>query len=221
MAVYGGPDIVTDGLVLHLDAANTKSYPGSGSVWYDLSSNKNNGTLINEPTFNSANKGSISFDGTNDYVVVDHDSSLNDNNSATILCWAKSDSTTWSNYGFLMSKRNRFVLHPQLNSRTVNGYFNFTGNWVRVDVTPPDITEWVMYTMSVGEGQHKAYWNNNVTSVTRSGTLSSSTNSLWIGYDGGTRYLNGNIAISMIYNRQLSDDEVFQNYDAFKGRFGL
>ena len=221
MAVYGGPDIVTDGLVLHLDAANTKSYSGSGSVWYDLSSNENNGTLINEPTFNSANKGSISFDGTNDYVVVDHDSSLNDSNSATILCWAKSDSTTWSNYGFLMSKRNRFVLHPQLNSRNVNCYFNFAGIWIRVDVTPPDITEWVMYTMSVGEGQHKAYWNNNVTSVTRSDTLSSSTNSLWIGYDGGTRYLNGNIAISMIYNRQLSDDEVFQNYDAFKGRFGL
>ena len=60
--------IVTNGLVLHLDAAQRRSYSGSGTVWTDLSGNGNNGTLTNGPTFNSANGGSIQFDGSNDHV---------------------------------------------------------------------------------------------------------------------------------------------------------
>ena len=68
MAFNYSPNIITDGLVLYLDAANTKSYPGSGTTWRDLSKSQLNGTLTNGPTFNSANGGSIVFDGTNDYV---------------------------------------------------------------------------------------------------------------------------------------------------------
>ena len=68
MAFNFSPKIVTNGLVLALDAANTKSYPGSGTVWSDLTPNGNNGALTNGPTFNSANGGSIVFDGTNDYL---------------------------------------------------------------------------------------------------------------------------------------------------------
>jgi hypothetical protein len=63
MSVIGGPDIITDGLVLYLDAANTKSYIGSGTTWKDLSRNSNDGTLTNGPTFDSGNSGSIVFDG--------------------------------------------------------------------------------------------------------------------------------------------------------------
>jgi len=70
MSVRGGPDIVENGLVLYLDAANRRSYPGSGTTWFDLSGNGNNGTLTNGPTFDSANGGSISFDGVNDYVTT-------------------------------------------------------------------------------------------------------------------------------------------------------
>lgn len=58
MAAHGGPNIVEDGLVLYLDAANKKSYPGSGTVWKDLSGNGNDGTLTNGPTFGSTNLGS-------------------------------------------------------------------------------------------------------------------------------------------------------------------
>jgi len=70
MAFNYSPKVTTDGLVLYLDAANTRSYPGSGTTWSDLSRSSNNGTLINGPTFNSANLGSIVFDGTNDYSEV-------------------------------------------------------------------------------------------------------------------------------------------------------
>ena len=66
MATNGGPNIIEDGLVFAVDAANKKSYPGSGTTWADLAGS-NNGTLINGPTFDSGNGGSIVFDGTNDY----------------------------------------------------------------------------------------------------------------------------------------------------------
>lgn len=69
MAYRNGPKIITDGLVLCLDAAGTKSYPGNGTTWTDLSGNGNNGTLINGPTFSSDNGGSLVFDGSNEWVA--------------------------------------------------------------------------------------------------------------------------------------------------------
>ena len=63
-----GPKIVTDGLVLCLDAADQNSYPGSGNTWYDLSGNGNNGTLVNGVGYNSGNLGSLVFGGVDDYV---------------------------------------------------------------------------------------------------------------------------------------------------------
>ena len=66
------PPIVTSGLVLHLDAGNAASYPGSGTAWTDLSGNGNNGTLINGPTYSAADGGQIIFDGVNDYVNTNY-----------------------------------------------------------------------------------------------------------------------------------------------------
>lgn len=77
MALNHSPKIVTNGLVLYLDAANQKSYPGSGTTWTDLSGNGNTGTLTNGPTFSANNNGGIVFDGANDYVSISNSSSLN------------------------------------------------------------------------------------------------------------------------------------------------
>jgi hypothetical protein len=87
MSVAGGPDLIQDGLVLCLDAANTKSYPGSGTSWVDLSGNGNNGTLTNGPTFSSTNGGNIFFDGTNDYVRVSSTSIIPGSSSFTFNIW--------------------------------------------------------------------------------------------------------------------------------------
>jgi len=86
--MYTGPNIVTDGLVLHLDAANAKSYPGTGTTWSDLSGNGNGGTLINGPTFDSGNNGSIVFDGVNDYASSNN-SLGNGWNEITVSTWVK------------------------------------------------------------------------------------------------------------------------------------
>jgi hypothetical protein len=77
MAFNYSPRIVTDGLVLYLDAANPRSYPGSGTTWSDLSRGGNNGVLTNGPTFNSANNGSIVFDGTNDFIQCSNRTTIN------------------------------------------------------------------------------------------------------------------------------------------------
>ena len=72
MAFSFSSKVVTDGLVLYLDAANTKSYPGSGTAWSDLSRSGNNGTLTNGPTFNSARGGAIVLDGADDYIAINN-----------------------------------------------------------------------------------------------------------------------------------------------------
>ena len=71
-AHFHSPRIITNGLVLALDAANVKSYPGSGTVWKDLSGNNNNGTLVNGVGYNSGNLGYLAFDGTYDYVSINY-----------------------------------------------------------------------------------------------------------------------------------------------------
>jgi hypothetical protein len=85
MAFNYSPKIITDGLVLYLDAANTRSYPTNGTIWSDLSRNNNNGTLINGPTFNSANGGSIVFDGVDDRVS--RNSAIDTGQNFTINAW--------------------------------------------------------------------------------------------------------------------------------------
>ena len=89
MALVRGPRIVRNGLVLHLDAAQSTSYSGLANPWKDLSSNSRNGTFTNGPSYNSSNGGSIVFDGTNDYVSIANSTGLQFTNSQayTISSW--------------------------------------------------------------------------------------------------------------------------------------
>jgi hypothetical protein len=84
MAGSSGPDLVQDGLILALDAADKNSYKGTGTLWNDLSGNVNNGTLTNGPSFNNSNGGTISFDGTDDYVSITNNSTLRPSTELTI-----------------------------------------------------------------------------------------------------------------------------------------
>ncbi len=104
MGLAHSPRTVTDGLVLALDAGNTKSYPGSGTAWTDLIGS-NNGTLTNGPTYNSDNGGSIVFDGTNDYVTISDDSDFTfGTGDLTVEAWFKPDlSATVTNYHTIIS----------------------------------------------------------------------------------------------------------------------
>ena len=217
MGFYRGPNIVTNGLVLALDAANPKSYPGSVTTRYDLAGG-NNGTLTNGPTFNSANGGSIVFDGTDDFIAT---SQLSGRNPATepftVEAWVKSDQTVTSRIWIDATSNgtNQRFYATLINGSTSN--IGIQGSaWS--DSTPND-TNW-HYQAIVMDGNTARGYDNGVQVQTKSYTSYTLPGPLIIGGRSGYRWL-GQIANFKIYNRALSATEVLQNYNAHKSRFGL
>lgn len=218
-----GPKIVTDGLVMCLDAGNAKSYSGSGTTWTDISRNGRNGTLTNGPTFSAANGGSIVFDGADDFVQCTGSIVTS---AATFLVWIYRNGNQGQWDGVLFSRGTNVT---GLNIYTANqlGYtWNDASNTYSWDsgLTVPNL-EWSLCAVSVSSTFATAYLcqRNGITSALRSVSHASTTlDDIKIGQDDlGGRFFTGNIAVAQIYNRALSRDEIIQNYNATKGRFKL
>ncbi len=220
MATNYNPSIVTSGLVLCLDAGNTRSYPGSGTTWTDLSGNGNTGTLTNGPTYSSNNGGSLVFDGTNDYVAT----SFTPSNSCSISIWFNNNNTynvhnrgLFSTYG--TSVYSGFYIGTTIlatgglrifyngNGNTVLSYTFAVNTWYNVCVTSSGSLILVYV---------NGYLVNNIASGT------THQNPLAIGITRfDANYWTGNIAATSMYNTVLTADQVLQNYNALRGRFGL
>jgi hypothetical protein len=235
--VGGGVNIITDGLVLYLDAANTKSYPRSGTTWTDVSKGGNNGTLTNGPTFNSANGGSIVFDGVNDYVDI-ADTPFRFSNTFSLCTWIYWNGINQS--GSILGKRNPISPFNQyslyiVESPYTGGISNKVTFFARRDngSTPTDIL--LQYTLpspgwynvcSTMSTLNQSLYSNGVLRTTTTSNISTFTynivnvNMLIGNITGGTFY-TGNISQTSIYNRALTAQEVLQNYNATKTRFGL
>jgi hypothetical protein len=236
MSYNFSPKIVTDGLVLYLDAANTKSYPGSGTIWTDLSSGGNVGSFVGSPTFNSSNLGNIAFDGT-DYVnfgtrVTD---SVRGGSFFTISYWIKKNGSGLDSMvgSWFHATRNGFFIEWATDGNIYFGNSLGVGA-VNNNITPLSYTNNWYYLVGVFDGTQstnankgKIYVNGQLSSLTMAGlnttTVSStSTINFWVGsLEGYGGYTNGNIASVQLYNRALSSQEVLQNYNATKSRFGL
>lgn len=218
MAFRYSPKIVTNGLVFALDAANKKSYPGSGTNINDISGNGNNGTLTNGPTFDSGNGGSIVFDGSNDYVGFTNTPT---NNSFTNSAWVYINSTGIAN-GIISwtvgtNRRELMLFYSDLTIVYGNDKYR------RASYEPP-IGEWVYLTTTYDGVTPLAYSNGNVVSLGSELSAGSGlSNQFFIGRLAFSTpyYFNGKISNAKIYNRALSSQEVLQNYNATKGRFGL
>ena len=227
MSYHNGPRIITNGLVLYLDAGNNKSYPGTGSTWNDLSGNNNNGTLTNGPTFSSENKGSIVFDGTNDSCSY----SLALNKALTVITWAKSPTSTWNDTAGLGSCRfqNGFIIHNNENTTVIDAYImngNVSASYTYLgSATVSNIMIPTMYSfVTNGIDSHQFYVNNSriinsTTAMSRSDTPSSVA--ITLASDSGGRWNNIIFYSHLLYNRVLSSTEIIQNYNALKGRFNL
>jgi len=224
------PSIVTDGLVVHLDAGNSASYPGSGATWFDLITNSNNGT-ISGATYDSANGGSLSFDGMNDGVSVPGTNlSLN---QMTISSW--NYSTNYNQNGFMFEKTTNGTVNTQYSL-----FYNATGNnaiYYRtfglssqdlfVDTTTAGVVnnQWNNI-VATFDGSQKKIYVNGVLRATQNVTGTVTQNSTGLAYIGiygnfGGYPFNGNIASTQIYNKALTASEITQNFDALKGRYGL
>ena len=223
MAIAYNPSIVRNGLVLYLDAANIKSYLGSGTAWSDLSGNGRNGTLTSGPTYSSSNNGSIVFDGTDDFVACSGTVTVT---AATFVAWIRRNGSQGTYDGILFSRGTSvtgmsFFSSDQLGY-TWNDAMN-TYNWAS-GLIVPDLT-WCMVAVSVTSASATAYLCQSSGITTATNTVSHTStvmDDVKIGIDEfSNRCFTGNIAVAQLYNRALSAAEIQQNFEALRGRFGV
>ena len=225
MAFNYSPKIVTDGLVLYLDAANPNSYVSGSTFWNDISRGGNSGTLVNGPTFSSQNGGSIVFDGTNDTVnipTLPNTSFSLVSSSFTVDMWVRVDGGSVS--GLISSNQSpsaggQYHIVRRYGIVQVSFYFGTelsgttfpTGSWVNI-----------VHTYNYTNQTSSLYQQGTRTGIGGMGTPLVTSASLYLGWFGfGGAYLSGSIASTKIYNRTLTAQEVTQNYNATKTRFGL
>jgi len=233
MGVSGGPDVIQDGLVLALDAADRNSYVGSGTSWRDLSGNNYSGSLVNGPTFDSNNGGSIVFDGTDDYVSVPKQTAFVNATTFTLAAFIKRRLTNSLVICYQGADVNNDISFSLWNDNFA--YFEVGNGSDSYGYIANNSTNWQYLTMvfdgtqTGNSNRLKCYINGILLSVIYNGTIpatTSASNSIFsIGnseaLDPYKNYSDGNIANVQIYNRALSATEVTQNYNAIKSRFGL
>ena len=230
MELVHSPKIVTDGLVLELDAANRKSYPGTGTAWTDLSGRNNNATLVNGPTFNSSNGGSIVFDGTNDYIAIPRNSNLIPTNDWTYDCWFNLTTTTDPNYGQTFfgnwggSSTSDFDIRKSGNSMIFYCYTSGNSLISTISVSHTFVAGlWEYFTLIKQSNTYSFYFNNQLAgSVTNSTPVFDGSANMTIGVESGTfSSFNGKMSNIKVYNRALTAAEIQQNFNTHRGRFGI
>ena len=235
MGTNYNPRIVTDGLVLCLDAANARSYPGTGTTWTDLKGN-NNGTLTNMDgaNFSGDNAGSLSFDGSNEYVdIATGGSQYPDLTQATWSFWVKFDSFSNayiqlaetvpdgnSNYQLsCLVKSNAKLAFYAYNS--VVNQSNYDGNGLFTLST----NKWYNLTYVFQGGSRQEGYVDGILdgySASPVSTLVSLNNNIrlsWSSFAG--RYVDGSYSNVLLYSRALTADEVRQNFNVMRHRFGI
>lgn len=226
MGLAHSPSIIMNGLVLCLDAGNTKSYSGSGTTWTDLSGRGNNGTLQNSPTYDTNNLGSFSLDGVDDRILIScNNSTVRAFNSTTQFivklpvysggqrCILSYRTGGGGSLYIGKSSSGIFCFYNELSTSAFT-VGNITANSTIICTVTCDATN-----NSLG-----TYINGTLAgSASRTGWVSTYHTSLYLGWDaGGTNeYMLGNFYQFSHYNRVLTAAEIQQNYNALRGRFGV
>jgi hypothetical protein len=216
--------IVTQGLVLDLDAAKRDSYAGTGTAWNDISGNRNNGTLINGPTFNSGNGGSIVFDGTNDFVDCGNSTNIQLVAGSVNVWFRGIQGTQIGNGGYnaIIAKQFAYGLFISGSNLVTYDWGNNVGRNTGVNVANNTWYNTCMtFTTMTGTPSNNAIiYLNGSPILTTTIRLQNQTINLFIG-SGNTpgQFLVGSVSQTSVYNRALTAQEVLQNYNATKGRY--
>lgn len=233
--VGGGPNNITNGLMLSLDAANPRSFISGSTTWNDLTKNLNNGALTNGPTFDSNNGGSIVFDGVDDRVskVGAIDTGQNFTVNAWIfptLLGTTRRAVVGNGYPYI--ERNGWLLCTA-GGGVNDTFFLSIGADTAYRVASPNTlstNKWQYISATVtGGGSSIILYKNGETTTTSTGLLGGGTitytnTEFNIGFRNSvsaTDPFTGNISSVTIYNRELTQQEIIQNYNATKSRFGL
>lgn len=220
IAYYGG--VTSDGLVLALDAGRLNSYIKTGTTWSDISGYASIGTLINGPTFDSTNGGSIVFDGIDDYVRTNVNTALNLNGNYTISVWLKTTATTDKAIIQRYLSSGAFPGYAiSLNRSTAGKVDIFTGGvWYTNKGTNVNSGAWVNIVFTVNGTSAVFYQNGTATSFTVNASNSNPSDNLFIGTtEAASNFFSGNISIIQIYNKALTANQVVQNYNSLKTRY--
>ena len=247
MAINTGPKIIRSGLILHLDAGLTASYPGSGNRWYDLSGNNNTFALREGPTFNSANGGSIVFNGSDSSADSLSTVNLSAFTSITTEIWFKPSVSTggmvFEHSANWNTNTGGFGLYPNSNGNTDDATLCHTNS------NPTSMCGPRNYAFTCGTTLYSChvnifstitdstgrltYVNGNLLSFSSTGGFSTSTattnqsvtfrnDTMYLATRARTAaYFNGSIAMFKIYNRKLSASEILQNFETTKRRFNI
>lgn len=239
MGIAYNTSIVRDGLVLHLDAANVKSYPGSGTTWNDLSGNGNNGTLVNGVGYTTDTNGSLVFDGVDDNVPFGNILEMG-TNSFSLNAWVKSTSTSAGNGNGIIYKRGTgSSVSPGYRLNMPNGGFNLfiadgttynslsstltsynDGRWHNVvGVVNRQTSKMLLYVDNALSNQMNITFS---TSIDSGSIIQLAVGALRLTSSSAVYHpFAGNISNVQIYNRALSDQEIQQNFNALRGRYGI
>jgi hypothetical protein len=216
--------IPTDSLVLSLDGDNTDKQVTTASIAYDMSGNKNNGTLNNGTALVSNGQRSFSFDGTNDTITLTATpSSLGMiGGSFSVNIWMYNNGTT---KGGLVSSNSNSIPGGQYefsinsaNNIQVTYYGGGSVNTAIVSNTWYMLTHTYNYTTK----SSKLYKNGSLASSVTMTVDLSVTSTIYIGWYGfGGGYFNGYIGQPRIYNRELTSTEILTMYSATRSRYGV
>jgi len=229
---FQAPAIITSSLVLHLDAANPLSYPGSGNIWTDLSGYNNNVNFVNTTNFSSTNQGSIIFSGSNYGVINSSTSNLIFGNSNFTRSWWQLASASNNNtriFGNLSNNSwspNNWVFAQNNSANKVEFFVNNSNSNPVVGVTTTAQT-WQNIVLTRSGNNWAIYLNNSqIATASNTATVDGGVlKSFYIGSSGwpadiATPWI-GNIANILIYSKALTTSELNSNYNALKTRFGL
>jgi hypothetical protein len=238
MAISYNTSIIKDGLVLYLDAANPKSYPGTGTTWFDLSGNGNNVTLFNGVTYDSNTK-SLVFDGINDYARTINTLDLSPYNSVTIeVCFKDNNplkdgmifehSSNWnsntSGFGLVVNSNGNTYFNNlhHTNHRLASGAVNYSGYSGNNVVVHTNI-----FSRVIDSTGRVSYINKEnrplVTGSSTTGSYAAFRNdNFFISSRGGASiFTNCNMFYIKIYGRKISAQENTKNFEATRGRYGI
>lgn len=218
MALSHGPNISTSNLILYLDASNSKSYPGTGGSWRNLISNANY-TLNNSPTYTGGPSGYFNFNGTNQSVTATTLSGY----GTTVTCesiFRTTSAATWKNLICGPTSDVIFTVNSNLLNFGTQGsspipHSNFS-------TTAVNTGAW-FYGAATYDGSNVRIYVNGILESTTARTGTISPGALNIGSNSGSssEYFVGDISFVRMYNRVLSTTEIYQNFQAARGRFGI
>ena len=227
------PKIITNGLVLNLDAGASTSYPGSGTTWTDLSGRGNNGTLTNGPTYSN---GALTFDRSDDIVFCPPTNSIIGNSQSTITNIIVFKTTNASNRMYASSLKRTTGASTLLSIDINSDNGNFSSGRAGFLTSNGANHSWITYNGGFNDGNwhfigcvvdasgRRLYIDGNLVAsdATTLTTASGNTGTYTLGgFVTSNILFGGSIALSLIYTKSLSTSEIQQNFNALRGRFGI